>query len=132
MVLRQAHGPTIALVTLDATGAGNVIQDHLTTAVAAATGNPKANVLFGQTHTHAGPDLQGLWGGVPQGWIEHQLYPGAVQAVATALHTSRPARLVARSGLLDQFNSYRRPKPVPTIDTDRRSTLVQATSVAGG
>jgi hypothetical protein len=132
MVLRQPRGPSIALLTLDATGAGNVIQDHLTTAVAEATGIPKANVLFGQTHTHAGPDLQGLWGGVPQGWIDQQLYPGAVRAAVSALRTSRPARLDVRSGLLDDFNSYRRPKPAPTSDTDRRSTLVQARAVDDG
>jgi hypothetical protein len=55
-----------------------------------------------------------------------------VRAVQEALRTSRPARLDVRSGLLDQFNSFRRPKQAPTIDTDRRSTLVQARAVDDG
>ena len=132
MVISEPHGDTVALVTLDAIGAGNVIQDHLTRAVAAATGIPAANVLFGQTHTHAGPDLQGLWGGVPAQWIARQLYPGAVRAVREALRTSTPSRLAVRSSLLDDFNGYRRPKRVATADTDRRSTLLQAEAISDG
>ena len=132
MVLTEPHGATVALVTLDAVGAGNVVQAELTRAVAAATGIAPADVLFGQTHTHAGPDLQGLWGGVPRGWLVEQLYPAAVAAVRQALAGAVPARLDVRSGLLDEFNSYRRPKTTPTADTDRRSTLVQARAVDGG
>ena len=42
------------------------------------------DIVFGQTHTHAGPDLQGLWGGVPQDWIDNTLYAGAEAALAEA------------------------------------------------
>jgi hypothetical protein len=133
MVLRQPAGPTIALVTLDAIGAGNVVQDHLTAAVAAATGIPREDVLFSQTHTHAGPDLQGLWGGVPQSWINGTLYPAAVRAVGDALRRSEPARLDVRQGSLDQFDRYRRPKRLdPDVQPDRTSTLLQARAVDDG
>jgi hypothetical protein len=132
MVLTEPHGATVALVTLDAVGAGNIVQAELTRAVAAATGIPAANVLFSQTHTHAGPDLMGLWGGVPRAWLEEQLYPRAVAAVQRALAGAVPARLDVRSGLLDDFNSYRRIKQSPAVDTDRRATLLQARAVDGG
>src|SRR3546814_10491355 len=35
------------------------------------------HIIFGQTHSHASADLQGLWGGVPQDWIDNVLYAGA-------------------------------------------------------
>ena len=133
MVVSQPSGATVVFVTLDAIGAGNVIQDRLTSAVSAATGIPAANVVFGQTHTHAGPDLQGLWGGVPQSWIEGTLYPGAVRAVRDALRASEPATLRVRSGVLDQYDRYRRPRRLDQdVQPDRLSSLVQARAVDDG
>jgi hypothetical protein len=133
LVLRQPGGPIVALVTLDAIGAGNVIQDRLAAAVAAATGIPREDVLFSQTHSHAGPDLQGLWGGVPQSWITGTLYPAAVRAVGDALRRSEPARLDVRQGQLDGFDRYRRPRRLdPDVEPDRTATLLQARAVDDG
>ena len=133
MVMTEPGGDAVALITLDAIGAGNVIQDRLTQKVAVATGIPQANVLFGQTHTHAGPDLQGLWGGVPQSWIESTLYPAAVRATQDALRASRPARLDVRSGQIDDYNRYRRPRRLDTnVQPDRLASVVQAKAVDGG
>ena len=96
-------GPTVAFVTLDAIGAGNVIQERLTDAVSSGHRHrPRPTSLFGQTHTHAGPDLQGLWGGVPQEWIERTLYPGRGDGRARrpagqrAGSTRRPQRRAGR------------------------------------
>ncbi len=55
----------LVFVTIDAIGAGNVIQNKLKAAVAQAANVPPNNVLFAQTHSHSAADLQGLWGGVP-------------------------------------------------------------------
>jgi hypothetical protein len=133
VVVQEPGGDTIAFVTLDATGAGNVIQARLTGAVAEATGIPAANVLFGQTHTHAGPDLQGLWGGVPQEWIETTLYPRAVEVVEAALRDSRPAELDVRSGDVEGHNRYRRPRRIdPDIEADPIGTLLRARDARTG
>jgi len=105
----------VAFVTLDAIGAGNLIQDAVKAAVNRASCSmdqciPTRNVLFGQTHTHAGADLQGLWGGVPESWRQQALVGGTEQATLLALQNSRPARLSMARGDADAFNNYRRPK----------------------
>ncbi len=69
-VVEQAGKAPVAFVTLDAVGAGNIIQRNLKAAVTAATGIPADNILFGQTHSHSAGDLQGLWGGVPATWLD--------------------------------------------------------------
>lgn len=110
------QGTNLALVTVDAVGAGNLIQDAVKQAVhraSCALGEalciPASNVLFGQTHTHAGADLQGLWGGVPQSWQREQLAAGAARAVTEALQARVPARLSLARGEAAEFNKYRRP-----------------------
>lgn len=105
----------IAFVTMDAIGAGNLIQDAVKAAVNRASCAmslciPTRNVLFGQTHTHAGADLQGLWGGVPESWRQQALVGGAEKATTLALQNSRPACLSMARGDADEFNNYRRPK----------------------
>src|SRR5262249_1842452 len=89
------------------------------------------HVLFGQTHTHAGADLQGLWGGVPQDWIDNVLYVAAEDAVAEAVTQRRPAHLTFKQGFTTDFNSYRRPKITPGADADGTMTLLSATSDDG-
>ena len=123
----------VLLLSLDAVGAGNVIQNGLKAAVVEATGIPADNILFGQTHTHAGPDLQGLWGGVPQDWIETILYPAAVQAARQAFEALEPATLEIGTGAMPQWNNYRRPKRIDEdIDSDTLATLMKARSSRSG
>lgn len=105
----------VAFVTVDAIGAGNLIQDAVKAAVNRASCAmdrciPTRNVLFGQTHSHAGADLQGLWGGVPESWRQQLLVGGAEQATTLAINNSRPARVSMARGDADEFNNYRRPK----------------------
>ena len=133
LVLRQPGGPAIVLVTLDATGAGNVIQGRVVEAVAAATGILAGNVLFSQTHTHAGPDLQGLWGGVPEDWREAVLYPAAARAAREALAAATPVSLEVRHGPVPEHNRYRRPTRLdPDVDADTEATLLQARATTTG
>jgi hypothetical protein len=131
MVLQQAGGQRVAFIALDAVGAGNVIQKGLTEAVrarSAALGAeiPVSNILFGQTHTHAGPDLQGLWGGVPQEWIQNILYAQAADAVQEALLNQQAATLTLRQGQNLDLNNYRRPRVDPHADADGTLTLLHA------
>src|SRR5690606_24029270 len=50
---------------VDTVGMGNLWTRRVRADVAAATGLSEEQVVIGSTHTHSGPDLQGLWGGVP-------------------------------------------------------------------
>ncbi len=129
------HAAVLTAVALAAYAVASLVAYYigLATMVAKATGIPAANVLFGQTHTHAGPDLQGLWGGVPHDWIERVLYPRAVAAVQAAQAASRPATIAVRHGDVEAFNGYRRPRRLdPDVDADTTATLVQAHAVETG
>lgn len=133
MAISEPDGETVLFLVLDAVGAGNVIQAGVKQAVSAATGIAPENVLFGQTHTHAGADLQGLWGGVPQDWIENILYPQAVAVATQAVAELTPVTLEIRHGHMPDFNNFRRPKRIdPEIDADTLATLLQARARSDG
>ena len=128
-----ANNQEVVFLVLDAIGAGNVIQNNVRAAIVAATGIPSSNIVFGQTHSHAGADLQGLWGGVPQSWLSNVLYPQAVAAVIEARSRKQDVELTVRSGALPEFNNYRRPRQTdPNIDADVIGTLMQAISLSTG
>ncbi|MBY8965838.1 cadherin-like domain-containing protein [Algiphilus sp. NNCM1] len=116
----------IVFLVVDAVGAGNIIQQDLKAAVSAATGIAPNHILFGQTHTHAGADLQGLWGGVPQDWIQTVLYPQAVAAVQDAMQRLQPAEMRVKQIETEAFNNYRRPRVRPDATADHTMTLLQA------
>ena len=137
LLLLEHAGQRVVFVTLDAIGAGNLIQDGLRAAIVEASCARDAcvesdHILFGQTHTHAGADLQGLWGGVPQDWIDNTLYAAAVQAVAAAIDGRRRARLSIASGETSDFNNYRRPRVNPADDADPRLALLRVEHARGG
>jgi len=136
-LLLLALGDTrVVFVTVDAIGAGNIIQQRLTQAIVDASCAldfcvPADAVLFGQTHTHAGADLQGLWGGVPQDWIDNTLLASAADAVSEAITARRRARLrVSQAETLD-FNNYRRPRVDPAADADPHVTLLRIEQSGG-
>jgi predicted acyl esterase len=144
MVVEQADGTRLAFVMLDAVGAGNLIQKGLKEAVNAAAcaegacfapagtpGETLGNIVFGQTHTHAGADLQGLWGGVPMDWVQNTLYVNAAAATREAVRGLKPANLSFQQGTTQEFNNYRRPRYDLTADADGTLTLVTATADDG-
>lgn len=136
-VLAVQNGDTrVLFVMLDAIGAGNVIQRELRQALVQASCAVQAcvaadHIVFGQTHSHAGPDLQGLWGGVPQDWIVHRLYAQAADATRAALLALQPADLSVRVGRTSEFNNYRRPRVDPAADADDAVTLLVVRDKAG-
>lgn len=128
LVLEQG-GERVVFITLDAIGAGNIIQEGLRAAVVEASCAvdwciAADHIVFGQTHSHAGPDLQGLWGGVPQDWIANQLYAGATQAVQAAIAGRARAEASIATGETSDFNNYRRPRVDPTDDSDAHMALL--------
>jgi hypothetical protein len=136
LLLLEHADQRVVFVTLDAIGAGNLIQDGLRAAIVEASCAREAcvdaeHILFGQTHTHAGADLQGLWGGVPQDWIDNTLYVAAAQATLDALDARCRARLTIASGQTSDFNNYRRPRVDPTHDADPHLALLGIESSRG-
>lgn len=119
-------GTTVVFLTVDAVGAGNIVTGEMSRRIAEATGVDATRILFGSTHSHAGADLQGLWGGVPQDWIENVLYPEAVGVVADALASLREVELRLRQGDAAAFNSYRRPQVDPADEADPLMSLLEA------
>lgn len=130
LILQDTSSDTsIAFVTLDAVGAGNIIQANLKTVVSEATGIAVDNILFGQTHTHAGADLQGLWGGVPASWVQ-QLYLEAVAAATEAMQALQPATLAFGQLEAPEFNNYRRPRVFRDAEADTTASLLKVRAEA--
>ncbi len=119
-------GTAIIFVTFDAIGSGNIVIGKIKAAVEAATGVTQDNIIVGMTHSHAGADLQGLWGGVPQEWIDGTLVPQAVAAATSAKSRARRATLNYARGNDPAFNNYRRPKIYVEADADPRLSVLQA------
>ncbi|HZP14006.1 MAG TPA: hypothetical protein VFB36_16445, partial [Nevskiaceae bacterium] len=115
----------IVFLTIDAIGAGNIIMNGMKKAVADALGISVDNVLTGATHSHAGADLQGLWGGVPEQWVA-ELYQNAAAAAVAAKNNARAATLTYATGQELAFNSYRRPRIDPNAITDKTLSVLQA------
>lgn len=63
-------------------------------AAARATHLPRGSIVVAVNHSHAGPDLIGVWGFVPA-WYLRQVRAGGVRALADAVHGARAAHLVA-------------------------------------
>ena len=127
----QADGEAVLFVNVDAVGAGNVIQKDMKAAIEAATGVAPDNILIGQTHSHAGADLQGLWGGVPQDWVRQTLYAQAAAAAAAAQAGARPATLNYAVGRDGAWNNYRRPRYDREASADELLSVLQARAVDG-
>ena len=139
----------LVFVTMDAIGAGNVIQNKLKAAVAQAANVPPNNVLFAQTHSHSSADLQGLWGGVPASWLNCEqadpaqacdpalkggLYQLAAQAAAEAVAKLEPAYVDFAQTVLEgeaRLNNFRRCDPDDSRMPDPTLTLLQARTARG-
>ena len=84
LFVEDGAGQAAAIVVLDAVGLGNVVRDEIRSGVAAALPSlPPERVFVAASHTHCGPDLQGMWGGVP-GSYRATAVQGAVDAVRWA------------------------------------------------
>lgn len=92
----RAGDETVAHATFDATGLGNRQQRAVRQRVAENTGLDESRVLISATHTHAGPDFQGLWGGVPESYRAF-VVDRLATAIERAVASLQPAALVAGS-----------------------------------
>lgn len=88
---------TVAMTVLDTTGISNIILDRIRTGASKETGIPVDNILVGATHTHCGPDLQGLWGSVTDSYLDF-VVNGTIASIASAFKGRQPARLMVSGG----------------------------------
>ena len=93
----------LCIVILDSLGLSGQITNIIGTKINSITGIPVDNIFVGATHTHAAPDLLGLWGGSPNEYQEH-LINQASRAVAEAYLSRTPANLFYSVGQGKAFN----------------------------
>ena len=98
---------------------------EIRTGVNLATGIPEGNVLMGASHTHAGPDLQGLWGFVSDAY-RTQVINAAVDAISEAFFRRESSRLLLSKGT--GFANNRRGWGY----TDDELTVLDVQSLASG
>ncbi len=87
---------TVALVALDLVGISHAHLAHIGSQASRRTGIPFDNILIASTHSHATPDFQGLWGGVPAAYRAH-LRSQVAGAIKEAASNLREAAGVAAS-----------------------------------
>lgn len=84
LTLAQSDGRNVlAIVILDVPGISNRVVDQISEEASFLTGIPRENIYVGATHTHFGPDLQGLWGGVSKKYLG-QLISKTVHSILQA------------------------------------------------
>jgi hypothetical protein len=98
---------TVALAMLDLIGLGNVQLDAIRRRAADRTGLDEQRVLVGASHSHSGPDFQGLWGGVPPSYREY-VVEKTVDAIAAAVESREPATAHVGSVDAPEHSSNRR------------------------
>src|SRR5690606_10200900 len=82
------------LTVVDAVGMGNQWTRAIRAQAAAATGIPASRIVVATTHSHSGPDFQGLWGGVG-GDYRARVTQATVDSMNTAWQDRVPATLHA-------------------------------------
>jgi hypothetical protein len=98
LYLEDDGGEAFVALVLDVVGIGNVIRDEIRTAASLATALPIERILVASTHTHAGPDLQGMWGGIESSYRDTVVH-GAVGAISRAVATK--ARVILSVGSIE-------------------------------
>ncbi len=107
------------------TGAFGLVD--IAAAVEAATAGriPRTHVIIGSDHSHAGPDTTGVWGGLPDVYLQY-LVDQTVGAITDALAALRPARLlVGTADATDLLRSQFNEPPNDLVDGELRVLVAQ-------
>ncbi|NVB43034.1 hypothetical protein G6O69_34750 [Pseudenhygromyxa sp. WMMC2535] len=103
MAVGYGEDDGLIVTVVDTVGFGNQWTREIRAAAAAATGLSPEQLIVSATHTHSGPDFQGLWGGVPEVYRERVI--SAIAASMAAAWAARvPARLEVASTTADNRN----------------------------
>lgn len=111
---------TVVIAALDLVGASGPLLASIRRDASRATGLPPAAIIVACTHSHASPDLQGLWGGVPDAYAAH-LARTAAACMADAHRELREVRVSAATTSLGGIVRNRRGWPT----TDETLTSVE-------
>ena len=98
---------TVAIVSIDVPGIGNALIERIRKRARSRAGLDPDHVLVAATHTHAGPDVQGLWGGVPRSY-RHRIVERASHAIELAVERAVPASASVAQASTPDFVSNRR------------------------
>ncbi|MDQ1394958.1 MAG: hypothetical protein QOG64_217 [Acidimicrobiaceae bacterium] len=102
MAVTNAAGRTMLLAALENQGTfaaykqGPYGLSDVRDQVAHDTGVPADMIVINSDHSHAGPDLIGLWGGVPVGYLQY-VHDQTVKALDQAFARRVPGRLLVGS-----------------------------------
>lgn len=123
MVLRHGRD-VLAMAILDMPGISNRVLHKISEFVSADTQIPRDAIYVGATHSHSTPDLQGLWGGVPDDY-KALVETKTAEAIGAAFRAAVPADLMVSKGTAPNRN--RRGWPF----TDTELTVLDAKAKDG-
>jgi hypothetical protein len=104
LTIAQSDGENaLAIVILDVPGISNRVVDRIAGDVSFLLGISRDHVYVGATHTHYGPDLQGLWGGVSEDYLD-QLILNSVSAVIKAFQYRVRVNILASKTTAENHN----------------------------
>lgn len=114
---------SLAIAALDLVGASGPLLTSIRADASRLTGIPAQSILLACTHSHASPDLQGLWGGVPDAYRTHIAHRAA-SAIWEAKQGLAPATARAATAALGGVVTNRRgwPETDETLTTLRLAT----------
>lgn len=118
---------TFVLAVMDLVGASGPLLAAIRADAARLTHLPEAQILVACTHSHASPDMQGLWGGVGAAYREHVAHRAA-SAIWEAHRTLAPATASAATVMLPGLTKNRRGWP----ETDDTLTSLRLRGAGGG
>jgi hypothetical protein len=95
--------PPLCMVVVDNLGLPGPVVERIASRAAESGLVTADRVLVSATHTHAAPDLLGLWGGAPREYRERVVEESAA-AVVDALESLRPADLHYAIGRASAYN----------------------------
>ncbi len=112
-------GDEFCLVVLDSLGLTGLVNQKIKAKILEITGIPANRLFVSATHTHAAPDVLGLWGGSPEAYLDHLIIQTS-RAVAEAWLARQPASLFYSTGEGSAYNRRGWGK------TDTSITVIQA------
>lgn len=118
---------TVVIASLDLVGATGSLLAAIRDDASRLTRIPASNILVACTHSHASPDTQGLWGGVPSAYMAHVAHRAST-AIWQAVEAMTPVSAAAATTSLGGVVRNRRGWP----ETDETLTALRFDDTSGG
>jgi hypothetical protein len=93
----------VVFTVVDAIGMGNQWTRSIRKTASDLSGLPPERIIVATTHTHGGPDFQGLWGGVGSSY-KTMVMAETVGSILAAWQTRQPADLSVSNSTADNNN----------------------------